>query len=705
MYSENVAKDTLDIQSPKFDPQSGKNTQRAIQNASQALQVARKLEDDDETRDWWRSRIMAAFTGNAPFDEDELMSIGQSYRFNVSFGFMEGVIGRSVAPYMDLVNDSQYIANIDADLPDEKLNIMRESVTEVIKRWGKWPKMTSRLIQDLVLNGYNTVVWPSDFDPFPIFVPQKDSFVHEMTPNDVSDLELYVWRRSYMIHELYKYISDEEAARKAGWNIEIVRKAIENAVPKEILRSDNRRGGWVEVESAIRGGALWSSVVGGKEIKTYHVFAAELSGKVTHYICWDGKHETSEVQSNQVELFKKEDRFESFEDMLVYFDLESGDGHWHGSRGLGRRTYNAHRSQDKLRCALLDQSFTSGLTILQPKDQESQEQFNLAVVGPFAVIPAGMEVSATTVPSISTTAFQVDALLSTTVEQRIGDVVPSVSTPTRRGNQTATAATIANERANMISKSNLIRFIDPLSKMISIIVRRLLKKNSPDKYAKAFQEELINHGFTEEDFLKVRGAKSTGRIEAVMGNDRTNYTELLATYRGDPDVNQKILKERHLTAVIGPKEISGIFVEAEDQTVQVEAARMQLEEIASNISGINVPVSPRDNHEIHAQIGIQWMMQQIQMTQQGGKGAPMPVLDLVGNHVGQHVQMLKADKMKADLAGQLENQLKQIANAIDQMQQAAQKTIQNQLTASAPSGTVQEPSSAPSMISAAAPSL
>lgn len=667
---------------PKFD-ESGKNIRRAIRNAAQALDIARKLEDDDRQRDFDRARALAAFNGNAPYDENELVGAGQSYRFNLSFGLMEGVIGRALAPYLELVSDSQYLANIDGNLSREKLDIMRDEFSEVVKRWGRFPKLYTRLAQDLILNGWNNVVFPSDYDPWPLFIEQKYGYVPDMTPNDVSDLEIFVWRREYLIHELYNNVADPVAAKNIGWNVENCRYAIENAVPRDILLDAGiRGGGWVDVEQAIRSGTLYSSVCGGKIIYTYHVFACEIDGRVSHYIVLDKRgsaHEDSvnvEKGGRDIELFKRLDRWESMEDILVYFDLEPGDGKWHGSRGLGRRAFNSHQSQDKLRCGLLDQSFTSGLTLLQAKDQESQDNFNLAVVGPFAVIPAGLDVSSTTVPAIPTTAFQVDALLSTTLEQRVGDVVPSISTPTRRGNQTATAANIANNRSLMINKSNLVRFMEPLSKMLSIIVRRLLLPNSPNKFSKMFQKALIERGFDEEDFRKVRGAKSTGRVEAVMGQDRANYTELLGVYRGDPDVNQKDLKSRHMAAVVGPKDIGGLLIPDDDQTIQIEAVRAQMEEIAGNLNGMPMPISPRDNHEIHAATSIKWLMSELQKHQQLKGTTNIQALDMAGKHAGQHVQMLKSDRSKKQIASQLEEQLKQIAGELDQMQQTAQQIVQ-----------------------------
>lgn len=658
-----------ELQNPKFNAE-GKNERKALANAGQALQIARRLERDDDKRDIERARVLAAFNGAAPYDQCELEAVGQSYRFNVSFGFMEGVIGRSTIPYTELVNDTQYVANIDGDLPEDKLILMREQLSEILRQWGRWGKFTSRLIQDLILNGYNTCIFPSDYDPWPIFIDQKDSFVPELTRNDVHDLDLFVWKKNYLIHELYAYIEDEKKAKAAGWNIENARKAIENAVPEDVYQR-NRGGTWSAIESAIRGGALWSSIVGEKKIETYHVLASELGGSVTHYIVSNGRRADGDAQQEDSELFKRENRWESMRDVLVYFDLEAGDGKWHGSRGIGRRAFNTHRSIDKLRCSLLDQAFTSGLTILQAADQDSQENFQLAVVGPFAVIPAGINVNATTVPAISATTFQVDALLSSTSEQRLGDVVPNTSSPTRHGTKTATEANISNERNQMISKTNLTRFLDPLSHLISNIVLRLLKKNSPDPFAQSFQKGLIKKGFTQEDFAKVRGATSTGRIDTVLGNDANNMDKLLVAYRGDPDIDQKELKRRHLASIIGPKDLEGLLIEGEDKTKEIEATREQMAEIGTMIDGIPQPVSPRDLHDIHAAVAVDWLKGQAQNMLQGKPGAAFQVLDAVDQHAAEHIDFLKKDLTKKQISEQLAMSLKEITGVFAKVKNMA----------------------------------
>lgn len=656
--------------SPDFDS-DGDNKQKSISNASQALDIATRLQTNDLYRDVRRARVLSAFNGSPPYDDADLLNKAQSYRYNVSFGFMEGVVGRAVVPYNDLTLNIGELTEIEADLPDAKLKIIQNEFGNAIKKWGKWPKMISRLNQDLVLNGYNCLIYPSDYDPFPTFVDQSRGYVDEGTPNDVNDVECFVWKKSYLIHELYAKIADPEVAEKAGWNVKNVRKALEQAMPEDLLaNTGNTSGTWTALEKQIRGGALWASIVGARMVDTFHTFSTELDGSVTHFIV------TKTEQGDDVdspELFKKRDRFDSMSDFLVYFDLETGDGTWHGSRGLGQRSFNTHKAVDKLRCSALDQVFSSGQVILQPADQSSQEDFTLVMMGPFAVIPPGVEVSATTIPSLPQTTFAADQLLTGASEQRIGDIVPQISYNPNQAAETATAAKINAGRSAAVTTGNLKRYIDPISQAISIMVRRLLKKNSPNPFAKSFQKALKEKGLTDEELAKIRGARNTGNIQDILGNTATNTQIIFAEFRGDPDIDQIELKNRRISSVLDADAAEELIITDEDQSKVIESTRQQELELTTILQGMNVPVSPRDNHEAHLKVIFEWLGTMINQQAQNPSPEAIPMMKAVVDHGNAHLRMLGQDKTKKAFFVQAENKMDDAEDAIKTLEKQNQQ--------------------------------
>lgn len=684
----NVGTASSEINSPDFG-ENGKDKKskvKSISNATQALQIAVKLNNNDQQRDIRRARVLSAFNGSAPYSDGELRNKAQSYRYNVSFGFLEGVVGRAVVPYNDLTVNISELTEIQANLPDAKLAIVQEEFGNIIQKWGRWAKFISRLNQDLVLNGYNEALWPSDYDPFPVFVAQKDGFVDDGSPNDVNDLELFVWRKPYLISELYAKISDESTAAKAGWNVDNVKQALMNAVPENIYsKGSSLSGMWTALESAIRGGSTWASIVGAKMVNTYHVFASELGGKVTHYVVLDPGTAVldEDAKADGPELFKKEERFDAMRDFLVYFDLETGDGTWHGSKGIGQRSFNTHVAIDKLSCSTLDQAFVSGLTLLQPVDQTSQEEFTLTVVGPFAVIPPGININPFVLPAVSNTTFQVHNLLTETSERRVGDVVPNAQSAINNVPITATQAKITAGRQVLITGSNLKRYIDPISEVMSIIIRRLLKANSPNAYAKEFKKELLRKGLTEDDLKEIRGARNTGRIEDILGNTAANTQIIFGEFRGDPDVDQLDLKRRRIASVLDADAADELLINDEDQTRRIESARAQIEELNSIQGGFKIPVSPRDIHEIHLQVVLQWLGTEIQAQAQGLNPDKIPLMKQVISHGAEHLGYLEKDKTKKAIFKDMEERLKMAVDTVNDLEKDAMKLAKSAIDSAA----------------------
>lgn len=664
----------IDINNPEFNDngESKKNKIKAISNAGQALQIAQKLEWQDRDRDIRRSRVLAAYNGASPYSDGALTQRAQAYRYNVSFGFMEGVIGRAIVPYNELTINFKDLTAIEANLPDDKLKVIQAELGKVVEKWGKWPKFISRLNQDLILNGYNTAIFPSDYDPFPVFVAQKDGFTDEGVMNDVNDLQVFIWRKSYMLHELYAKIEDADVAKKAGWNVKNVRQALMGAQADSVWnKSSTTSGTWTAVESLIRDGALYASIVGAKLVNVYHVFATEIDGKVTHYITINNGvvDLANDDYDEKIELFKKEDRFDSMRDFLVYFDVETGDGTWHGSKGVGQRVFNTHKAIDKLRCSLLDQAFVSGLTLLQPGDQVSQEDMTLAVFGPFAVIPAGIQIAATTLPAISGTTFQVDSLLSATSEQRIGDIVPQTSSFVTGASKTATEARISAGRQELIARGNLKRYIDPVSQLISIMVRRLLINDSPNAYAKEFQKELKRHGLSDDDLKEIRGARNTGRIDDVLGTTAQNTQIIFGEFRGDPEIDQEKLKRKRIASVLDADAANELMISDKDQTKTIEAQRMQELENTTLQTGVPVPVSARDNHEAHLDVVLEWIGMNVQSQAQQFNEQAIPILKLATAHAASHLGFLQQDKVKKPIFDKYKKRVNEAVGAINKLTQ------------------------------------
>lgn len=689
-----------EVNAPEFS-ESGKNERRAIASADQALSIARNLEKADETRDLRRARIQSAYNGSAPYRQSELESKGQSWRFNLSFRFLRGLVARSMAPFHELGADESYLSNVQGRISEVKLNIIREEFVNTVKDWGKWFKIYERLTLDLALFGHDCAIFPSDDNPFPVVVQQAHALVPEKSENDVDSLDVFAWKKYYRIHELYDFIRHPDSAKAAGWNIENTRAALENAMPSK-RTGDTSGGGWLEVEKSIRGGSLYWSYgsAATKEIKVFHVLEPEIYDDAIWVDQWVVLDTLSKRKADVggTELFHRKKMFKKLSDCLVYFYFEAGDGTWHGSMGVGWAGFNTHASIDRLRNNLLDQAFMSSQIIAQAQSEISEEDQNMQVIGGMVIVPPSMTVLKEHFPQMRPELFTLDALLTSTVEQSTGDMVPGETSAYRPGEQkTATQSNIDAGRSQLLSRVDLRRFIDPFGKMVSIMLRRLLMKNSTNPFAQELQKRLLERGLDQAELEMVSSSKSFGDVDDILRLNEQNSGQALAEFRGDPDVQQRPLKKKRLGVLLSPKIAEELMPDTVDPLDNLEQAREQMQEITTLNAGMGVPVSPKDLHEVHAAVIISDVSAKFQAAKMG-QGKPISPDQLMQelNHGMQHIEMLLKDPAKKDIGKKLQDQLnnliamvkQQVQQTTDQMTQAQDaKAAAAQFMATPPSET------------------
>lgn len=667
------------INAPEFN-EEGKNTVKAISGAWQAIQIARRMQHDDWKRDEKRAKVLSAFNGEAPYSERELIQAGQGYRFNLSVGYMEGLIGRAIVPFNDVSQDYDNLATIMADLSQEKRDNIREEFLKMIKEWERWPDLSDRLNTEIVLNGWADLIWPSDDNPFPMFVEQKFGWTNDGASNCVDDLQVYTWKYEYLIHDLFAKIQDEKAAEEAGWNVANVKEAIGNAKPEDPTRENTQSesGAWSALEKQIRAGSLYYSIIGNRVIKTYHVFAKEMDNTISHWIVMDGDTISGNNSNalNRGLLFKQESRWTSWKDFLVHFSLETGDGKWHGSRGLGRRAFSTHRAKDKFVNQILDQGMVAGMTLLQPGDQTDQDELTLTPIGPFAIIPAGVQVMDKQLQAIPATTFNADALITATGQERTGDVMPDTIAPVTGEKPTATQAKIMESHRLTVKKGSLARYVTPLSQTLSIILKRLLKADTTDSRAKLFQQRLIHRGITREEMNKVKGASNAANVNEIFGAYTQEMAILFSEFRDDPNINQIELRRKRISSLAGAEVADELIIPEADQTLVVEGTRQQTGENSDAMLGQQIQVSPRDNHEVHLAEVIRFLQSLLQPDSAAvGPG----VIGAVLNHGKEHLAFLEQMKNSKISPQRFKKALEQIEKAF--MEQAQQQYAQQQAKA------------------------
>lgn len=215
------------------------------------------------------------------------------------------------------------------------------------------------------------------------------------------------------------------------------------------------------------------------------------------------------------------------------------------------------------------------------------------------------------------------------------------------------------------------------------MVRRLLKSNSPNPYAKEFQKELKRKGLTDDDIKEIRGARNTGRIEDVLGNTAAGTQVIFAEFRGDPEIDQTDLKRRRIASVLDADAAEELLISDKDQTKQIEATRLQELEIPAILQGMIVPVSPRDNHEAHLKVVFEWVGTEVQKQAQEFNPDIIPILKAMVQHGSAHVEYLKADKTKKSIYKDVKERLDLTVDAIKDLEKQAMQLAKGSIDAAA----------------------
>ena len=138
-------------------------------------------------------------------------------------------------------------------------------------------------------------------------------------------------------------------AGRTEWKKDAVVAAVNGATPPPVDASYPQARQYEELVRQASWG--YSYVKGAKLIRTYHLFAKETNGRVSHYVLWyDGVASSGDSRL----LYENLDQFESMDDVVSPCVFEFGDGTIHGSWGAGQILYDMSVQVEKIRNDSID---------------------------------------------------------------------------------------------------------------------------------------------------------------------------------------------------------------------------------------------------------------------------------------------------------------------------------------------------------------
>lgn len=659
------------IQSPDIS-EAGNPRQHAIRDVSQAREVVRSIIEAGRNRSVVNARLLAKINAERPYDQKQMEMEGLGWRQNFSTRPLPQIVDKVAPRFTQAVHGLKYLTS--SSLSDkwtnsaEKTDLFRKTITELIRARPDWETLIEDIAFTNALFGSAVVAWLDELTWFPRAFPQDESFVSDGTKQLPKYAQVAVLKEVYLPHELFAMIKDRDEAKAVGWDIEKTIEAINNASPQQ-LRDILGSGGTIETwyQNAIRELNVGASYTGGANvISVYSLLAVEVNGKVSHY----------RLAGEKLELiFDKDDRFDSAESCLAFFSFERGNGTLHGSKGLGRQIYELAGMMDRSRNEIVDRAIMSGKTLVQG-DIKRLHTFRMSVIGSTVIIPNGWNVLQQRIDGDIEPFLRLDAYFGLLIDQLVGNVSPPQLGGQGEAFRSPAAWNLLAAREEEGKDTRISRFMHQFVAMIQTMQRRIVDPSTVDKDAKEAQEKLLEK-MTREELNEIAMQPVAGTIRDLTPMERQMIVALAQEKRGNPLYNQRALEVEDVTARLSAEFADKVLLPVEDPTEESEQTRLQLLEIVLLSHGQPVPVSPRDNHEIHLKVllpATEQLAGQIMQGQMETAG-----LEAMITHITEHVnaaiaagvpkEALKDAQALVKKAGTAIGQLKELDAQAQQMQQ------------------------------------
>lgn len=580
---------------------------RTINSIDQAYSICDTMVADWKKGILYAARITAKINGERPYIQKRLKDAGKDHKSNVSTGFLATECARVVPRFYMPIKTAKYLtaASLPTNWPQAmaKSEFFRQEITETIRSWPKFNFYVRGLAREVGIFGHAHNVFFDKYDWRPNLMRVDKGFVPQGT-EIMEEPAFFMAKYSYQPHELLGLLKESEESERKEWKLDNVIQAIKNAVPIPVNATyPNAR----IYEELVRQ-ATWSYMYqkGERTIQTFHLFAKEATGKVSHYVLLASDDaapstpaEGEDNFSNARLLYESLDKYDSMTDAVNTMVFDFGDGTVHGVWGAGQILYDLAVQVEKIRNDAMDNMRMSNKMKLYTQDGKNINDVKLNVNDQWMLVSGAQFAGNTAGITTDMTGYQLlDEKLSQLAQQKIGAFVPPI--PLQPSDVKAAQVNAAMMKERELQEALLENWLIQFAVLIRSMTRRLCDTDSPDPVARALQDRLLKKLTKEE----VNMLANEFPVQSVM--DFTEYKAqqramFAASVQKNPLFKQDVVARTMASGVGDSRFVEEIVVPEGDNSAQLAAQRQQLMENAALALGQEVPVLPQDSDWIHMQ--------------------------------------------------------------------------------------------------------
>ncbi len=684
---QTIDKDTLEVR-------------RTFKNAEQAHSAYRRLKQQNVERNKKNQLIQKKLNLEPPYSNKKLESMGQNWRSNRPTGFLSTMVSRIQPPFRQVIETAQTltytqypIETIDAE---NKTKIFREEITKCIRAWKGFDDLVAQIVHENTTFGYCGACWDDMRDWKPEFLRQDYTFFSIETPQ-VSDMTpIWARKRRYQIAELLPILEQPELSAAAGWHINNLVEAINNAIPagRTLDADDDAR----RYEDWIREGSYGASYENdAKYVELGEILVKEPHGKISRFL-FDDK--------SGKEICTQIDRYNKMSDCLALFSVEIGSGNLMSSRGAGRDLYNTHVAIEKARNLVVDNTYLKGLLLIKKGPNAKTGIPPLVVNHPVAIVSEGYEVIPQQLPADTDDFLKLDRFVSGLAEVQVGTFLPSAGLNMQGDPKTASEVNRIAAIENQLRQGILMRFARQFSLMVERMQRGIChpehikaaaelkglldvarqhipqatwaKKEITEAFDKSslplpsflipfevpphLDEDaiacclaMLERNLPPSEILLLAYSSANQLLQDSTPQDNVLLDSLIMRYFGNPNINQDELIKLDWTRKMGDTIANAVIMPKDHvEAMEIEAVRQQILELQSIFAGEDVPVSPRDNDMAHLNTMVQKLMPIISNIPQGALPPEgiAPLQKAIAHYAG-HLQAAESKGAPKDQVAQL----------------------------------------------------
>ena len=635
---------------------------RSVKSATHALDMCKGTELSNKHRAMRTADVQAVYDGAPPNSSAQLQAHAQSWASNFSTQWLAGIVDPAVMAAQTAVVGSPLLTR--STLPrtrkdwKHKSAVFQSAASRLFRGWEGFSPLIANVAKENVLHGYTFTVWLDTIDWRPVYFRQESAFVPEEASQHAKDLQFFIAKQDYMLHEFIEMFSDEQAADSAGYHIENCVYAANHATVKnpreEALVTEFRRFADMITEGTL---GLTYTRSGPRVVKTWLLWNREYDGSVSFWLL---DRESGKLLRYSYKAYK------AMTEVTTLFALQPGNGHIHSSKGIGRKLIANAVAIEKGRNNALDASRMAALLLLRV-DPKDRAKLQTSIAAPFAVFDKSVEIDQQRFQNNADEFIKIDQLLSGWAQQAAGTYI-SAMVDSSGNRKTATEASIDATREQEQGNQLRARWLDQISTMVSQMQVRAFSDETLAAAEKVFEAltkgtpvpldtapevvslvEMFEAGLNAEDIKYLRSAPASGVVAVEENLANVGIAKVAEVYSGNPNVDQMELLKRNIEAMAGPEAVAALVIDNVDQTITSEAAAKQLSESATMYTlGVPSPVSPRDNHLVHGLTLRTLIASTFQSLSQDPVGNPKldKAVELNLNHFADHLAAAAAAGQK-----------------------------------------------------------